>query len=141
MGKILILFIFVGAFVMGCHDVTPGFLKTENATYGVSNTLIVKKVLDEYEDYERIQNKAPWVTKPIQGVTGTAPINYAIESVTGPDEASAILFMSELEIIGSGIMYYPLEHKASSGTYLVSLRISNEGYSKVVKDVFTFIIE
>lgn len=141
MKKIFILLISIGALMIACQDVTIGFLKTENATYGINDSLIVKKELDPKEDKDRIKNKAPWVTKPIQGVNGTTPINYAVESVSGPDRAASALFMSELQTIGSGIMYYPLQHKAPAGTYKVSLRISNAGYSKVVKDVFTFIVE
>lgn len=141
MKGISILLVFIGVWLAACQDVTVGFLKTENATYGLSDSLIVKKELNEQEDGERIKNNAPWVTKPIQGVNGTAPISYAIESVSGPNKEAETLFMSELEVIGSGIMLYPLEHKAPAGRYLVTLRVSNEGYSKVVKDVFTFIVK
>lgn len=136
-----ILLIFIGIWLIGCHDVTVGFLNTENATYGTNDTLIVRKHLDEWLDSDRIKNNAPWVTKPIQGVSGTSPIEYAVEKVDGPNQEAANMFMSELSVIGSGIMYYPLEHKAPAGNYVVSLRIFNEGYLRVVERVFTFVVE
>ena len=38
-------------------------------------------------------------------------------------------------------MLYPLQHKAGPGTYLVSIRLTNEGYSQVIEDAYKFIIE
>ena len=48
-----------------------------------------------------------------------------------------MVFKQELRIIGNGSFYYPLEHKAPAGKYVVSIRITNEGYSHVVKDIYT----
>ena len=38
-------------------------------------------------------------------------------------------------------MEYPLEHKAGPGRYVVSVRLTNPGYSQVVEEAFTFIKE
>ena len=40
-------------------------------------------------------------------------------------------------------MYYPTlkEARAKPGRYVVSVRLSNPGYSQVIKDAFTFIVE
>ena len=38
-------------------------------------------------------------------------------------------------------MFYPLEHKAGAGTYVVSVRLTNEGYSQVIENAYTFLIE
>ena len=97
--------------------------------------------LDEIADAQRIKNNAPWVTQPIQGIEGTAPLIYTIEDVTATEGGDAVMFKQELSIIGNGSFYYPLEHKAPAGKYVVSIRITNEGYSHVLKDVYTFIVK
>lgn len=38
-------------------------------------------------------------------------------------------------------MEFPLKVSVPVGYYLVSVRVSNEGYSEVIPDVFTFIVE
>lgn len=56
-------------------------------------------------------------------------------------EEQAALFKEELTIRGGGAMFYPLEHKAGAGTYVVSVRLTNEGYSQVIENAYTFLIE
>lgn len=131
---IICLFLFVG-----CDKVTVGYLETENAEY-TPNSMEIPKLedLDESANALRLENKSPWVTQPIQGIAGTKPIFYTIESVSAVDGGNADVFKSELQIIGNGSFYYPLEHKAPAGKYTVSIRVTNEGYSHVIKDIYTF---
>ena len=48
--------------------------------------------------------------------------------------------MSELTIRGGGALMYPLENNAVPGTYVVSVRLTNDGYSQVVEDAMTIIV-
>ena len=129
-------------FLVACNDVTVGYLETENAEY-MPDYMEIPQIgeLDEIADAQRIKNNAPWVTQPIQGIEGTAPLIYTIEEVTATEGGDAVMFKQELRIIGNGSFYYPLEHKAPAGKYVVSIRITNEGYSHVLKDVYTFIVK
>ena len=123
-----------------CHEKTIGYLITENASYEPDTTFIYQNP-DPVEEATRIENDAPWITYNLQGYEGTAPITFTIESVTSSaGEEQAALFMEELTIRGGGAMLYPLQHKAGPGTYLVSIRLTNEGYSQVIEDAYTFII-
>ena len=118
-----IIYLICVVFLVACNDVTVGYLETENAEYIPDNMEIPQiEDLDEVVDALRIKNNAPWVTQPIQG-------------------GDAMVFKQELRIIGNGSFYYPLEHKAPAGKYVVSIRITNEGYSHVVKDIYTFVVK
>ena len=67
-------------FLVACNDVTVGYLETENAEY-MPDYMEIPQILelDEIADAQRIKNNAPWVTQPIQGIEGTAPLIYTIE--------------------------------------------------------------
>ena len=71
---------------------------------------------------------------------GTQPITYSVADVTSVD-GDAELFKSELEIYGGGRMQLPFACKAPKGTYRVAILVENEGYSSLLENVFTFIIE
>ena len=124
-----------------CQEKTIGYLITENAGYE-PDSLIIPSTLDPEKDAIRIENKAPWMTFSLQGYEGTAPITFTIESVTSTaGEEQAALFKEELTIRGGGAMFYPLEHKAGAGTYVVSVRLTNEGDILVIENAYTFLIE
>ena len=123
-----------------CHEKTVGYLITENASYD-PDTLVVRKTPDPVLDAVRIEYNAPWVSLQLQGYEGTEQIYFSIESVTSDQgEEAAATFMSELSIRGGGALLYPLENKAVPGRYKVSIRLTNPGYSQVVKDAMTVIV-
>lgn len=125
-----------------CEADEIGFLDISRAEYS-PNTMEIPKYedIDAFAEAQRLELNTPWVTLQIQGVLGTAPIIYSIESVISPDGGNAALFMEELEIIGGGTMYYPIQPKAPAGTYVVSIRLTNEGFSKVLENAYTFIVK
>jgi len=138
----IILLFFITIALSGCHEKTIGYLVTENANYE-PNTLTIPKELDPVKDAKRIKYQAPWVSYAMQGYEGTQQIMFSVESVTSTaGEEEAAKFMEELKIRGGGgALEYPLVHKAGPGSYVVSVRLTNPGYSQVVEDAFTFIIE
>ena len=128
------------AVLMACHETTIGYLITENASYD-PDTMYVRKTPDPVLDAVRIENNAPWVSLRLQGYEGTEQIHFNVESVTSDQgEAAAATFMSELTIRGGGALMYPLENNAVPGTYVVSVRLTNDGYSQVVEDAMTIIV-
>lgn len=139
--KRLILLATVLVVTLGaCHEKTIGYLITENASYD-PDTMYVRKTPDPVEDAVRIEYNAPWVSLQLQGYEGTEQIHFSIESVTSDQgEAAAATFMSELTIRGGGALMYPLENNAVPGTYVVSVRLTNDGYSQVVEDAMTIIV-
>ena len=81
------------------------------------------------------------MTNAISGVLGTEPLHYEFVSVKAFDGGNADLFSKEIVVRGNGRMEVPLRPTAPKGRYLVTIKVSNEGYSAVLPDVFTFIIK
>ena len=57
------------------------------------------------------------------------------------EDGDAAMFKSFLNIRGGGRMEFPLKVSVPEGHYVVSVRVSNEGYSEVIPEAFTFIVE
>ena len=127
----------------GCHDITVGFLQTENALY-LPDTLEVRRVLDPNRSPDKmmITSGADWASNQISGVTGTNPITYEITNVKASNGGDAALFLEQVSIIGGGRVYFPSKDiKAPDGTYVLSIRVSNPGYTAELEDIFTVIIK
>lgn len=138
--KQVYLFLVLVMTCWGCQDMKIGYLKADNAGY-LPNELEVKKTLDPVEDAVRIANEAPWVTPKIQGVLGTPPLLYEFVNVKASDGGDAELFKQEIIVRGGGVMELPLYTKLPAGRYVVTLRVSNDGYSSALSDVYTFIVK
>lgn len=141
MKKYMLITVIAGLSILsGCHDVKVGYLQTGNAVY-VPDSLIVRLTLDENLDGFRIHNVAPWVTPKMQGIIGTTPLFFEVESVRASQGANPEMFRHLLNIRGGGRMEFPLISDIPKGRYLVSVRVYNEGYNQVVKDAFTFVVK
>lgn len=139
----VILVILLSCGWWGCHDITVGYLRTENALY-LPDTMEVRRVLDPNRspDNVMITSGADWASNQISGVDGTAPITYEITGVVAKDGGDADLFMEQVRVIGGGRFYFPSKDiKAPNGTYTLSIRVSNPGYSAELKDIFTIVIK
>lgn len=142
---IISLFVFIGLLVGGCHEPTVGYLLTKDASYK-PNTADIRRTLNpnNKNDKIRIDNKSPWVSNTMQGYAGTQPIIFSIEDVSSTEgEEAALLFKEELNVQGGGALLYPFEpkHKVPAGRYTISVRLSNEDWSQVVEDAFTFVVK
>lgn len=134
---ILLLFTVLVLSMIGCQDVTVGYLLTEDASYN-PDTLVVKTVLDDElgeEDYYRSKWGAPWVSTPIEGVEGTIAIYVSIKNITSTSGDPEKLW-KVLSVRGDGTFEIPLYHDVPAGRYVISLNFRNEGYSKDVNDWF-----
>ena len=139
---ILLLFTVLVLSMIGCQDVTVGYLLTEDASYN-PDTLVVKTVLDDElgeEDYYRSKWGAPWVSTPIEGVEGTIAIYVSIKNITSTSGDPEKLW-KVLSVRGDGTFEIPLYHDVPAGRYVISLNFRNEGYSKDVNDCFTMIVK
>ena len=130
---VFILMAITGTMLMSCHDTTEGYLKTDSARY-VPDTMEIRLQLDETLD-------AYWVSPKLQGVIGTSPIEFEVVEVEATEGGNAELFRHLVNVRGGGRMEFPLISDITPGRYRVSLRVFNEGYSHIVKDVFTFIVK
>ena len=146
MKYIYALFLVIVAF-WGCQDVKIGCLDVSNAEY-MPDTMLVRKELgviqDDWDiirqDKKRMKAKAPWVTTQIQGVIGTAPIQYSLYEVTATDGGDAEIFKKELKVRGGGILEVPFLPESPNGRYTVSLKVEAGEYSAIIEDAFTFVI-
>ena len=139
--KRILVFLAVIA-LCGCRDTKIGYLITDNAEY-IPKTMEIPKEIDRTDpkNKTRVDNNAPWVTYPMQGVLGTQPINYAIADVEATDGGNAQKFREELVMRGGGMMEVPLDPASPVGTYVVSVRVYNEDHSQILTGAFTFTIK
>lgn len=91
----------------------------------------------------QIADTVPWTSSPVEGVLGTEPITYSIARIDGENDVKTSLFSKYLTIIGGGrfILYWSKVELLPLGRYVISIRVTNEGYSRVIDNVFTFIVE
>ncbi len=131
-------------FTFSCNKIPVGYLQTDEAVF-TPDTVYVYRNLDPQSD--RILNKVPWTSLRIQGVSGTNPINYDFHSVKvsdgGNQEAFTKLVESEEVVVKGGIikLFQSGVKKVPNGSYTLSIKVYNEGYSAILEDVFTFIIK
>lgn len=137
MRYIIIVLAALSFLLPSCEEQKVGFLVTEYALYTPDTLLIAKEIDDE----NRIKFNIPWVSLPIEGIEGTAPILFSINDVKSNGNVDMEQFLSDVDVRGNGIFEVSLNHKIPSGRYLISLKVKNEGYTKLIPDVFTIIIE
>ncbi|MEG0795765.1 MAG: hypothetical protein RR397_04545 [Odoribacter sp.] len=134
---------------VGCDKKEIGYLMTEDASYAVDQLTIVRldtvTAENNYRLYNlyqvRIDNKSPWVTSPIEGILGTGPMYFFIDHVKVIGKGDAAIFSKEVSMMGGGRLVFPFSYTSPQGLYAVSIRVENEGYSKVLEDAFYVSIE
>lgn len=143
--KYILLLLLLAGGIAACNQPKIGYLKTDQAEYLI-DTLVVYRTLDPERNYieENMLESGTewWASNEISGVLGTVPIVYTIEDVKALDGGDAAAFLKEVKIIGGGRLYYPVNDiKAPNGTYLISVRVSNDDHSAVLEDAFRIIIK
>lgn len=140
--KKVIYMIFIAAISMlACDKPTVGFLNVEDAAFDPDFLIISDLDLNNPDDLRRQEESIPWVSYAIQGVDGTRPISYSIENISkvgGGDVAK----ITEVAIArGDGAVEIALDNDIEEGEYHVFIRVTNEGYSKVVSKPLRVIVE
>lgn len=106
---------------------------------GLASPVLVEKQITELNN--RKFYGAPWTTSVIQGVLGTEPLMYDVAGVKNEKAENAEKFRKYLTAIGGGRLNVDQDVDVPAGEYIVSVRVSNEGRSKVLEDAFTFIVK
>ena len=142
MKQLLFILFLVALGMVACEKPTVGYLIVKNAEFS-PDTLEVRTVLDPTKDATREKNEAPWVSGVINGVLGTEPMNFELVGVSQleGDEAAAKVFAEELVVYGNGRMEVPFKPASPKGHYVISLKVSNEGYSALLPEIYTVIIK
>ena len=124
----------------GCKDVKVGYLFTHNAKYN-PDSVVFNAYLDEAndDDAHRTKFEIPWQSQSLEGVQGTNPIRYSIERIDSDHNDPEIL--NQFSAVQKGIIQLPWNHTVPQGKYIISLRISNEGYSVVLDSMIIVIIK
>lgn len=126
-----------------CHRMDVGYLKTADASFS-PDTVYVYRSIDPMS--ERAINGSPWTSTRIQGVSGTAPINYSYVSVKASDGGSAEAFNAIVKdgqvVIQGGLIQLFQKGVAQlpDGKYTLTIRVSNEDHEAILQDVFTFVV-
>lgn len=115
-------------------------IKALCAEAGLETPFTISRQLEELKKQQSLD--IPWTTSCIEQLLGTEPITYTLTSIKSDrGEEAAADFGRYLSVIGGGRMYVDTKVNSPAGKYTVSLRVSNEGYSVVLSDVFTFILQ
>ena len=123
-----------------CRKVTVGYLDTKELK-------VYRTVADDDPHSLKQKYPAPWTSQRIQGVSGTNPVNYQFLSVDVADGGDATKFAATVQagkitVNGGTINLFPeAVQSLPNGRYTVNLRVYNEGYSRELRGLFTFIIQ
>ena len=130
-----------------CRKMAVGYLDATHATFSAKE-LNVYRTVDDDDPHSLTQTyPAPWTSQRIQGVSGTNPVNYEFLSVDVADGGDAEKFAAAVKegtvtVNGGTINLFPAAvQKLPNGRYTVNLRVYNEGYSRELRGLFTFIIQ
>lgn len=136
-----IIYTFLLFVFFGCRDIRIGYLDYDNAGYNPSEMTI--RILDpsNKEDQDRITREVHWVSNPIEGIEGTQPVLYSLSSVTDASLKDVTSDFSTLDVRGGGVLDVDYDHNLSPGVYKISIKVYNEGYDTILKDIFTIIVE
>ena len=135
---------FIAMAVAACNTMPVGFLRTEGASFS-PDTLNVYH--NPHASTPRYNDHRPWVSYRRPGVAGTNPINYELADVKATEGGDAEKFKALaqkglLKVDGGMIvlMQEGVTELPTSGRYILSLRVYNEGHSKTINDVYTIIV-
>ena len=131
--------------LFSCHKIPVGYLNAENATY-VPNVLTFYHEADPTSEWGK-DVTVPWSSTRIQGISGTNPINFEFVGVKATDGGDVGKFQEMVrgghlnvrgglvQISQEGVRMLPL------GSYAITLKVFNEGYSKTLEDILTIRVE
>ncbi len=155
MKKIILLGVIAQCFLaFACKEYSVSYLNAKNLNYPLNYMEIVQGLTEEdmyvpgtdkkpSKYKSRIENKAPWLSKPFWGgtVEGSRPLAFEISEVKLKGEkANAQKLIENVSFMGEGIFIVPFKNDIPLGEYLISLKISNIAGSEIVKDCFTIIV-
>ena len=120
-------------------DNAEALLNKNAIEMGYTSWAILEKQVEEYQN--RVDFQLVWATSNIEGIQGTEPLVYTVISVKSEKPENATKFMKCVQAVGKGIMYVDYNPDVPVGTYTVTLQVENEGRTRILKDVFTFVLK
>lgn len=107
---------------------------------GMDSPNVIKEQIRKYQ--EQIDFNIPWRTSQIESVLGTEPIIYTVLDAKNT-QGNGDKFMEYVHVQGGGLIYVDLgvEKHVPAGAYTVTLEIRNEGRTRIMEDVYTFVIQ
>jgi len=143
----LLLLVLVLSLGTACRKIPVGYLDTTYASFPQKEVYAYRTVDADNPHSKTQQYPAPWTSQRIQGVSGTNPVNFEYLGVSVSDGGDAAIFSScvtsgEITVSGGTINVFPSAvDKLPNGRYSVNLRVYNEGYSRELNGLCTFIIQ
>lgn len=136
--KKYIYFVLLFIVAIGCNDMKVGYLETNEAVYK-PNVLTVRKELDmnDWDDEDRAKWGAHWVSPAIQGILGTNPMMLTIHEVKTEGGGDVAAFLKYTTLRGNGQFDVDFENEIPVGKYIITIKVENEGYTSILKDIFT----
>ena len=144
---LLLASLFSTSVLTACHETTVGYLDTEYASFSTKELVVYRQVSDDDVHSLTHEYPAPWSSQRIQGVSGTNPVNFYFQSVTVSEGADAAAFNKAVQeglvtVSGGTINLFPKAVATlPNGRYTVNLRVTNEGYSRELNGLFTFVVK
>ena len=143
----LLLVTFLALALPSCRKVAVGYLDATHATFAAKVLKVYRTVPDDDPHSLKREYPAPWTSQRIQGVSGTNPVNFDYAGVTVAKGGDAKIFGQCVQeglitVRGGTIDIFPAAvDKLPNGRYSVNLRVYNEGYSRELTGLCTFIIQ
>ena len=117
-----------------CRKMAIGYLDAEHAAFSSKELVVYRNVSEDNPHSLTKEHPAPWSSQRVQGVSGTNPVNYEF--------LSAAVKEGLVTVNGGTINLFPKAVQTlPNGRYSVNLRVYNEGYSRELRGLFTFIIQ
>ena len=69
------------------------------------------------------------------------PLLFTVIGIKSTNTSEAEKFMNHVGVLGDGTIYVELDVNVIPGNYTVSLQIENEGRTKILNDMFTFVVD
>lgn len=140
----LLTVLFLAALFGSCTDIKVGYLDTKNAVFS-PDSVVVYHLPDTTS--LRYRNQAPYVSTLMQGVSGTAPINYELVGVSASEGGDSTVFAqlaSEKRICMQGGTLWVWQDAAERlplGKYVISVKVTNEDHEQTVSHCLTIIVK
>ena len=136
--------LFLAALFGSCADIKVGYLDTQNAVFAPDSVVVY-----HHPDTTslRYRNQAPYVSTLMQGVSGTAPINYELAGVTASEGGDADTFVrlaSEKRVSMQGGTLWVWQDAANRlplGKYVISVKVTNEDHEQIIPHCLTVIVK
>lgn len=123
--------------IFSCSNIKEGFLMTENAAFH-PDSLVIPVLLDSIVYADMHENQAPFLSIPISGAKGTAPVKFKVTSVHADNGYTKAI--SDISATLDGRIQIKYGYTLPVGIYRVDLEIYNEGHSAIIPDSFKIIV-